>query len=307
MTLARARKKIAAFRHQSPILFAVRQPTVGTKHPTFGVSSLEVMHPMFTTLPCLLALACFNFSILVPAENPDRFGSHIVRGDAYYCSFDNANALAEYQQAYKLAPDSLSALIRLAHIFSDMGRLKFGVDESSQTYYAKAVEYAVTMTRLYPDRPESHFWLALGRGSLIPFVGVSDKIRIGKEVQDEAKKAIKLDSTFSHAYVVLAIFQREGAKLSWLEKTFVRIVFGYAFSGTLEESERYLRVALSLDRRNTYAMFEMYLTYTAMGKTDQAMAALRTLCAIQPTNCREQQQKEESQLILKTFESSNSN
>jgi tetratricopeptide (TPR) repeat protein len=259
------------------------------------------MHPLFLHL---IVFICLQILSPVFSDNPDGFERHISKGDAYYRSCDNANALLEYQQAYALAPDSLSTLLRMVRTYNDMGRLNFGVDPTSQTYYQKGVEYAQVMIRLYPNQAESHFWLALGRGSLIPFVGVGDKIRIGKEVQEEAWKALALDSTFSHAYIILAIFQREGAKLSWLEKTFVRIFFGHPISGSLEESERFLRVALALDRRNTFAMFEMYLTCSAMGRTDKAISALRSLCEIPPTNSREQQQRNESLDILKRIDSS---
>jgi tetratricopeptide (TPR) repeat protein len=251
----------------------------------------------------LISFICLYVLSPVSSDNPDAFDRHMSKGDAYYRSCDNANALLEYQHAYALAPDSLSTLIRMVRTYNDMGRLKFGVDPTSQTYYQKGVDYAEIMIRLYPNRAESHFWLALGRGSLIPFVGVGDKIRIGKEVQEEAWKALALDSTLSHAYIILAIFQREGAKLSWIEKAFVRIFFGHPISGSLEESERYLRVALALDRRNTYAMFEMYLTCTAMGRTDEAIKALRSLCEITPTNSREQQQRNESLGILRNIDS----
>jgi len=250
-----------------------------------------------------VVLICFQSFLPFFADEPDRMESHLIKGDAYYRSFDNANALLEYHKAFALAPDSFSTLLRMARTYNDMGRLKLGVDSSSQTFYQKAVEYAETMTRLYPNRPESHFWLALGKGSLIRFVGVGDKIRIGKEVQEEARKAIELDSTFSHAYIILAIFQREGAKLSWIEKTIVRIVFGHPIDGSLEDSERFLQLALTYDRKNSYAFYEMYWTYSAMGQSDKALDALRSLCEIPPTNAREQQQRDEALDILRNHAS----
>lgn len=247
-----------------------------------------------------IALILFRLANPTHFDDPDRFGTHLTNGDVYYRAFDNANALIEYHKAYALAPDSLSALERMARTYNDMGRLTLGADSSSATYYRKAVEYAEIMTRLYPNRAESHFWLALGRGSLIPFVGVSEKIRIGREVQDQARKTIELDSTFSHAYVILGIFQREGAKLSWIERAIVRVVFGQPISGSLEESERLLRLALSYDNHNSYAMFELYWTYSSMGNNEKALASLRSLCEIAPTNAREQQQLDDATALLKT-------
>ena len=256
--------------------------------------------PTFQSFPLQFTTILFvqMLSALFPGAG-DRYDSHLVKGDAYYRSFDNANALLEYHKAYALAPDSLSTLLRLVRTYNDQGRLNLETDTSSQAYYQKALEYAEIMVRLYPNRAESHFWLALGRGSLIPFRGVGDRIRIGKEVQAEACKALELDSTFSHAYVVLAIFQREGAKLSWFEKTFVRLVFGRPITGSLEESENLLLTALKYDQKNTFAYYELYWTYSAMGRSDNALTALRSVVAIHPANARELQQRGEATKILR--------
>ena len=261
------------------------------------------MHPSYVHLIALISIRVF---LPMAIDDPDRIEVHLNKGDAYYRACDTANALLEYHRAYALAPESLSTLLRMVRTYNDLGRLKLDVDTSSQSYYQKAVGYAETMVQLYPNRPESHFWLALCRGSLIPFRGVGEKIRIGREVQEEARKAIELDSTFSHAYVILAIFQREGAKLSWFEKTFVRLVFGRPVSGSLEESERLLRLALKYDRRNPYAFYELYWTNSELHKKTEAISAIRSLVSLPPTNAREQQQVDIALDILRKHESSKS-
>ena len=249
--------------------------------------------------PASFAFVFFGLFHPFSADDPNRLELLLNKGDTYYRAFDNAGALVEYCRAYDLAPESLSTLLRMVRTYNDMGRLKLGEDSLAQTYYQKSVGYAQIMTRLFPNRPESHFWLALGRGSLIRFSGISDKIHIGKEVQEEAKKAIELDSTFSYAYVILGNFEREGAKLSWFERTVVRVVFGHPISGSLEEAERLLLLALTYDRNNSYAFYELYWTYSAMGKNDKALEALRSLCSLSPSNARELQQRDEALDILK--------
>jgi tetratricopeptide (TPR) repeat protein len=239
-------------------------------------------------------------------DNPERFDTYLKNGDIYYHQCDNANALIQYQMAYALAPDSLSTLLRMVRTYNDIGRLKLGVDTSAHTYYQKAVDFAEIMVRIHPNRAESHFWLALGHGSLIPFRSAGDKIRIGKQVQDEARKAIELDSTFSYAYVILAIFQREGARLSWIEKAYVRIVFGQSISGSLDQAENYLLSALKYNPSNAYAFYELYWTYMAMGRNDKARSAIRSLTAIPPTNARERQQRVEGLEILRKEETTRS-
>jgi hypothetical protein len=79
----------------------------------------------------------------------------------------------------------------------------------------------------------------------------------------------------------------------------VGVVFGHPISGSLEDSGRLLRRALTYDRQNPFALYEMYWTCCALGRTDKALEALHSLCAIPPSNAREQQQHEDASEILK--------
>jgi hypothetical protein len=227
-----------------------------------------------------------------PTEN------HLARGDEYYLAFDNKHALTEYEQAYKESPTDYAILIRMVHIYNDNGKIHLKHDTVSESEYRTAVLYADSLAHYYPDSAATQFWNALAKGSLLPFVGVWKKIAIGKEVKQHVQKSLERDSTFSYPYVIRAIFEREGSKLSWFEKTVVRVVFGENVSGTLEASVQNLKLALRYDPANSFAYYELYLTYQAMGDTAQAAAALRRILEMQPKNLREKYQQDDARQHL---------
>jgi len=127
---------------------------------------------------------------------------------------------------------------------------------------------------------------------------VRKKISIGKEVKQHVQNSLKRDSTFSYPYVIRAIFEREGSKLSWFEKGIVRIVFGEDVSGTLDASVQNLKLALRYDPANSFAYYELYLTYKAMGDTAQAASSLRSILTMQPKNLREKSQQDDARKNL---------
>ncbi|HTP14169.1 MAG TPA: tetratricopeptide repeat protein [Bacteroidota bacterium] len=246
---------------------------------------------------CLGLLIVLRSTGGTPLRN-EQFAFHILRGDEYYRAFDNQRALKEYAEAYRLAPDSFSALQRMVVIYNDLGRIYLHHDTSSISFYQKSLEFSDTLCARFPERAESHFWLALNEGSLIPFSGVKEKVMRAKKVLAETHRALQLDSTLSAAYVLLGIFQREAANIGWFERVIARVVFGAEVSGTVQEAESLFHKALQYDTTNPYAYFELFWTYRAMGKDVKARESLLTLVSLTPTNEREREQREEARVLL---------
>ncbi len=238
-------------------------------------------------------------------NRPDQstYAQHLAKGDAYYHAFDNIRALAEYRQSYEIAPDSFATLERMARIYNDLGRLNLRKSDSSEVFYKKALCYAESLSVHFPQRAESHFWLALCSGSLIPFLGVREKLVTARKVRDEASRAVELDSSFAEAYVILGILQRETSNIGWFERTIANVVFGAGFSGTLSGSEALLHKAVRIDPSNTYGYYELYWTYKAMDDSIHAAESLRAVLRVSPANAREKQQWQEARHQLALLES----
>jgi len=239
-----------------------------------------------------------TFLAFILCITPPPGENHLARGDEYYLALDNEHALIEYKQAYKESPTDYTTLLRMVRIYNDNGKIHLRHDTVSESEYRTALMYADSLEHYYPDSAETQFWNALAKGSLLPFVGVWKKIAIGKEVKQHVQKSLERDSTFSYPYVIRAIFEREGSKLNWLEKGVVRVVFGEDVSGTLEASVQNLKLALRYDPANSFAYYELYLTYRAMEDTSQAAASLRSILEIQPKNLREKFQQDEARIHL---------
>jgi tetratricopeptide (TPR) repeat protein len=247
-------------------------------------------------------LASCMFVLAIMLSHPS---DHLMKGDEFYQSFDNDQALKEYQLAYNDSPSDYNTLLRIVRIHNDFGRIQLRTGPESEMHYRLAAVFADSLQRFYPDSAAAHFWFALAKGSLIPFVGVREKISIGKEVKQQLQETLQRDSTFSYAYVLKAIFDREGSQLGWFEKGIVRIVFGENISGSLFASELYLRKALHYDTTNSFAYYELYWTYKAMDDTAGELSALQHVLKMPPRNLREQNQQEDAQQQLQVLMSNN--
>jgi tetratricopeptide (TPR) repeat protein len=234
---------------------------------------------------CVLFLSFFFLSAGSQGQELERL---LRCGDESFARQATEEALRYYDQGYALSPRSSETLLRLVRANCDLGWLHLHTDTSAEAYYLHAAAYAETLLTLNPNMPSAHFWMALTKGSLIPFHSVSEKIHLGKEVRLHAEKAIELDSTFALAYVVLAVFERESSELSWFERTIARIIFGEDLHGSLAHSEELLEKSIQYDAGNSYAFYEMYWTYMAMGKRDAAVGSLKQVLALPVKSQREE-------------------
>jgi tetratricopeptide (TPR) repeat protein len=236
----------------------------------------------------LLFLAAF---VSLSAAASERYGEHLQRGDHLYRSHDNLAALREYEAAYREAPTAFEVLTRLTRLYSDLGRLALREAGGGESYHRQSLIYAEQLLRYHPERAETYFWLALCNGSLARYEGVRERIRLGKAAQEYALRAVAMDSLFAPAYIVLGIFYREAARLSWLEQTIVKTVFGTEFVGTLSESEAMLLRAIALAPDNIFAHAELARTYRAKGETEKAVRLLERAVSLPASSLREETQR----------------
>jgi len=236
-------------------------------------------------------LQIFSVSAILASPSNNDFALHLSQGDEYFRNFDNFSALELYQKAYDLAPHEFEALVRMARVHNDIGRSMLWRNDSAEVWYRRAVGFADILLEKYPEKAESQFWIAITRGSLVPFLSVREKLDVGKFVVEHARKAIEIDSTFVPAYVVLGILYREAAKLKWYERVIANVVLGGSLPGTIEDSEQVLKRALELNPRDIFAHFELGQTYNFLEEHERAADHFRTALSFIPTSQRERDQQ----------------
>ncbi len=246
-----------------------------------------------------IRLFFFELFLMISAVSSAQPVSGFLRqGDAAYASFNNALAIDYYRRAVEQDPFHFTALTRLVRVQNDEGRLALRRSDSSEVFYRRALATAETLVARYPGRAESWFLLALCHGSLVPFKGIQDKINIGRDVEENLRRSLSIDSTYAMSYVLLGIYYRSASQLSWMERTIVNTLLGKHIIGTLEDSERALRTAIRLEPRSPYPYFELASTLRALGRREEAIDLLRTVVALPYRGARERMQVEDAQRRL---------
>ena len=157
------------------------------------------------------------------------------------------------------------------------------------------------MREKFPDRPETYFHLSAAYGNLALFKGGKSKVKIGRDVEQYAKKAIELDSTYAPAYVALGLFYREVSDLNWVQRSFAKVLFGGVPKGSKEDAVAMLERAIALDPNFSLAHFELAITLEKMGRKEEAIPHLRKVIELPPATTQDVRNKEIARELLEKW------
>ena len=226
---------------------------------------------------CLIIYRYFILAILISSlffteliAYSSELDSIIEKGDKYYNDFSNLGALKKYTKAYGLDPENFEVLMKITRAYNDVGEdYKEQGSAEAEGYFIKAFEHSEIMKETFPERGETYFYLAATRGNLALFKGGKEKVKLGRDVEKYARKAIEIKPDYGEPYVALGVYYREVANLNWFLKKFAKAFFGGLPDGTNEDSLNMLLKAEELLPENVYVQFELGKTYKEIGNKEK--------------------------------------
>lgn len=196
----------------------------------------------------------------------------IAQGNELYAQRQDpllaAQALAKYQEALKLAPDSYEALIKNAQAMYYIGDNSSSNDEKLKIF-KQAMEICKKAIALRSDRVEGHYWLGVHTGSYGEARGVLKSLFLKNDIISEMKKSVAIDGRYEGggAYCVLG---RLYFKVPGL------------FGGSKKKSRLNLEKCREIAPKNSTNLLFLAETYWALDEDDQAIQTLEYLLSMEP-------------------------
>jgi tetratricopeptide (TPR) repeat protein len=221
------------------------------------------------------------------------YKSLLKEGDEYSRKFDNYNAVKKYEQAYSLAQDDFEVLCKLAKGYNDLGEELVNLKKNSEAeaIINKAVNTAEKLQKKYPGKGQTYTYLAWSYGNIAMFKGNKEKIKYTNKIGENGRKAIKMNPGDPIPYLIMGIFYRELAGLSWVERAFANTFLGHVPEGSYEDSEKMFKKALQINPNAITVMYNLSKTYRKMDRKNEETALLHKLLNTSNTDYRDKYSK----------------
>jgi tetratricopeptide (TPR) repeat protein len=193
------------------------------------------------------------------ANSQGTVANQIDIGEKLRDEMKDQESLEAFLKAHQAEPNNSEVIWRIARAYVDMGDKEKSTNKKS--LYLKAEEYAQKGVKINPNSSYCHIYLAIAVGKIALFEGGKTKVRLSKEIKEEAMKAIEIDPKNDLAYHTLGRWHREVANLSPILKAFAKALYGGLPKASNEEAIECFKKAIEIRPTLIIHRLELAKTY----------------------------------------------
>ena len=245
----------------------------------------------------ILVFLCLTYFIFAA----DGYKDYLKKGDSFYKAFNFEAALGEYRKAYDISPNDFEVLLKITRVYNDLGEEYYEQrnEEKAEIAVNHALNFALKFKENYPDSAKVYSHLAWSYGNVALYRGGKEKVKLAHEIKNNAEESIRRNPNDYLPYIILGIYHRQIASLSWIERLFANTFFGDVPDGSFEESEKYLLKALDLNPGIVIAAFHLSLVYRELDDEQKEINTLKQVLEMPERDFRDKYAKKKSKMRLK--------
>ena len=220
-----------------------------------------------------------------------------AKGDSLRATFDTDGALEAYLKANEEEPENTIFIWKIVREYADKGIFEDDDDEM-EAAYAEGERWARKCVAMAPEDGNCHLYLSIAVGRIAESESGKTKVRLSREVNEEAAKSIELNPNLDGAYHVLGRWNREVVALPWYLKAAVRMFLGGLPPATNEEAVKNFNMAIDLRPDRMLHYFELGVTYKYMGEKEKAKMNFEKTLSMDLVEREDESRQEEARKYL---------
>ena len=208
-------------------------------------------------------MSCIFLFYLLAFSLPSAAQSDAADPDALYARRDNVTfaeqAAAVWQARLEKNPNDFESAWKLARATYWIGTQ--GPVAARRATLDRGITAGRAATRIQPNRPEGHMWLAATMGALAESFGLRQGLKYRGEIKNELLTVLRLDPAYE-----------QGSADRALGRWYYRVPG--LFGGSDQKSEEHLRRSLTYNPNSTATLYFLAETLIALKRKPEARQTL---------------------------------
>lgn len=173
-------------------------------------------------------------------------------------------------------------------------------NRARDSLYRQAEVYARRAVRLAPEDADAHFAVALAVGKVSLTLGAKQRVQNGKEIREQALRALEINPGHDGAWHVLGRWNAEIERLSNLQEFFAKTVLGGKVLGeaSWDEAIRCMRKAVEFRPNYIFHRLDLAEMLIELKRPAEAKPELEAIQALPSLDSMDPQYRARASLLL---------
>lgn len=232
---------------------------------------------------CLL----FVFS----AYGNDTIKTLLDKAMAAQKKYQETTAIDLYKQVLKIDSINFVALYNISYLYQRQGWLEEGVNnEKSKQLYTEFSKYAHTAYRHYPNTFEGNVLMAGASARMARFLPAKERVQAAWDIKKFTDIAYKLNPNHADVLHMMAWWNYELTKPTWLERKLSDLLFGgLPKDASMENAFKFLEKAMKVNPDYLVYFYDMAVFFLHVGDKVKAKEFLNAAIKMKPDSPEEVQ------------------
>lgn len=251
--------------------------------------------------PLLVVLLLLNCSLCVLAQG-GQVEQLLSQAELAQKTYQEDKAIALFDEVLSLDPTNLKALFGKGYLLNRKGWMleEEQNKEAAKVYYSQAYEMAKKAYDMYPNTFEANFAMAGAIGRMAQFFSAKERVQAAWDI----KKYADIAKTFRPDAVelkhLLAWWNYELTKPTWLERSLADMFFGgIPDNADMQRSIDLMKELIAYRPDYTVYSYDLAIFYNYIGDKVSAIALLKKVMSLKPTAPEDATYIKASQRLLK--------
>lgn len=225
----------------------------------------------------------------------------IKEGEQLGKAMKDEEALKKYQEALRLSPNDLKALVKTSEMNSIIGYRQKD-KKKKEEYYNAAHTYAEAALKVNTTDADANYVMAMAMGRMAMIKSGKEKVQKVKDIKKYADASLASDPKHFKALHVLGKWHFEVTTLNFAEKAALKVIYGGLPEASLPLAILNFEKARGIDPWFILNYLELAKAYKENGQSDKAIEVLTKMQKLPPKTLDDAGYKAEGKKFLESLQ-----